>query len=159
MGINLHRKIGKKLTVNSFNYAIDERFDGLDEQVDYSNAFHTTNRRIFTVDNLRYYSDMGVLTANLGIDYSEQGYDYAALSSKDKANQMYASVNYKWFIAHGFDLQFGLTYDYQHHEFNGAVPAYRYDPPPTSSDLTFQGQLANHNLETYMYQRWDVGDQ
>ena len=84
LGINFHTKIKKNIKFNSYNYFIDEQFDGNNEQYTYKGDVFTNKRRIFTVNNLTFIFKKGIFNINSGIDNSEQYFHFGNISSKQK---------------------------------------------------------------------------
>ena len=125
-GINFHTKIGKKIVFNSFNYFIDEKYSGVNELFTFKGNIHTKKKRVFTVNNLYYFTKKGLLSLNLGANTSESSFSFGNIRSKNNIDQLFASINYKWLVLENLNFQFGVSYDYSGNIFNDSVPAYYY---------------------------------
>ncbi len=157
-GINFHSKIGKKVEFNSYNYFIDENFNGFNEQFTYRGEVTTKNKRFFTVNNLNYYTNSGVFSLNSSINTSKQNFDFGNISSKNKTDQLFNSLGYKWFFNEDLDFQFGVSYDYQQNNFDDSAPTFFYALSPNSPSSNSETSISNTILETYLYAKWDVND-
>jgi len=157
-GINFHTKIGKKAEFNSYNYFIDENFNGYNEQFTYRGKVTTKNKRFFTVNNLKYYTNSGVLSLNSSINTSKQNFDFGNINSKNKTDQIFNSLGYKWFFKDNLDFQFGVSYDYQQNNFDDSTPSFFYALSPNSPSSNSETSISNTILETYLYAKWDVND-
>ncbi len=157
-GINYHTKIGKKAEFNSYNYFIDENFNGFGEQFTYKGDIASEKKRFFTVNNFKYYSEKGVLSINSGVDYSNQSFEFGNLNSKQKTNQIYASIDYKKHLTESIDLQMGVSYDYQSQNFKDSIPTYYYAQSPNSPNNFSKTTIGNTILEAYLYGNWEVNN-
>ena len=157
-GINFHTKIGKKVELNSYNYFIDENFNGFGEQFTYRGEVTTKNKRFFTVNNLKYYTNSGVFSFNNSVNTSKQNFNFGNINSKNKTNQIFNSLGYKWFFNENLDLQFGVSYDYQQIEFNDSTPIFFYALSPNSPSINSETSISNIILEAYLYGKWDINE-
>jgi len=157
-GINFHTKIGEKVEFNSYNYFIDENFNGFDEQFTFRGEVTTKNKRFFTVNNLKYYTKSGVFSFNNSLNTSKQNFNFGNIISKNKTNQTFHSLSYKWFFKENLDLQFGASYDYQQTKFNDSTPTFFYALSPSSPSSNLETSISNNILETYLYAKWDISN-
>jgi hypothetical protein len=157
-GINFHRKIGKKATFNSYNYFIDENFNGIDEQFTFKGDLTTDKRRIFTVNNLKFYSEKGVISINIGTNTSKQHFKFGNIYSEQKTSQIYTSIDYKWHVLENTNLQFGISHDFNRDKFNDSIPTYYYALSPNSPNYFKHSSIHNHILEMYLYTNWDINE-
>jgi hypothetical protein len=157
-GINFHTKIGKKVEFNSYNYFIDENFNGFDEQFTFRGEVTTKNKRFFTVNNFKYYTKSGVFSFNNSLNTSKQNFNFGNIISKNKTNQTFHSLSYKWVFKENLDLQLGVSYDYQQTKFNDSTPTFFYALSPSSPSLNSETSISNNILETYLYAKWDISN-
>lgn len=155
-GFNFHTKIGNRLEFNSFTYFIDENFKGMDESFTYKGEVDTKNKRIFTVNNLNYYTNKGLLSINMGANTSGSTLGFGNITSKNRISQLYTSINYKWFVSENFNVQFGVSSDYSRNEFNDSVPVYYYALSSGSPTFKSDTIVSNQSLEAYIYTTWDI---
>tara|TARA_B110000879_G_C11182781_1_gene519412 strand:- start:153 stop:2303 length:2151 start_codon:yes stop_codon:yes gene_type:complete len=157
-GINFHTQIGKKVEFNSYNYFIDENFNGFDEQFTHRGEVMTKNKRFFTVNNFKYYTNSGVLSINNSINTSNQNFNFGNVNSENKIDQVFNSLSYKWLFKEDLDFQFGITYDHQQSKFIDTTPTFFYARSPLSPSTDSETNISNTILETYLYAKWDIND-
>ncbi len=155
-GLNFHTKIGNRLELNSFTYFIDEKFKGMNELFTYKGDVDTKNKRIFTVNNLNYYTKKGLLSIDMGANTSGSTFRFGNIESKSRITQLYTSLNYKWFALENFNLQFGVSYDYSGNKFNDRIPVYFYALSPNSPNFKSDTAVSNHFSEAYLYTTWNI---
>lgn len=157
-GLNFYHKISKKAEFNSYNYYINENFNGLDEQFTYKGDVFTENKRFFTVNNLKYYTSNGVLSVNSGTNTSKQNFSFGSVKSENRINQVFSSIDYKWRLLEATNLQFGISHDFHQNKFKDSIPIYFYALSPTSPSNFSETSISNHILEAYLYTNWDIND-
>jgi hypothetical protein len=158
LGVNFHSNIGKRFTFNSFNYLIKEGYDVNIEEFTYSGKSLSEKTRFFTVNNLKYHTDDGVLSINSGIDNSLKKFSFGNIVSDNKINQVFTSADYRWFLSDKFTLQSGVSHDYQRNEFNDSIPVYYYALSPESPNYHSDTTISNSILEAYSYFNWNIND-
>lgn len=157
-GINFHTKIGKKAEFNSYNYFIDEQFSGYNQQFTYKGNVATDKRRIFTVNNLKLYSEKGVLSINSGTNNSKQQFSFGNIKSEQKISQVYSSIDYKWHLLENTNIQLGISHDFHRNKFKDSIPTYYYALSPNSPNYYSETSIHNHILEAYLYTTWNIND-
>lgn len=157
-GINFHTKIGKKGEFNSFTYFINESFNGTYQSFTYKGDLATSKKRIFTVNNLKYFFQEGVLSINSGTNNSSQDFEFGNLNSNQNTRQVYTSVDYRWYILEDTNLQFGVSHDYHQNKFKDSIPTFYYALSPNSPVNLSKTDIDNHILEAYLYTNWDIND-
>lgn len=157
-GINYHTKISKNAAFNSYNYFIDEQFNGYNQQFTYKGNVATDQRRIFTVNNLKLYSEKGVLSINSGTNNSKQHFSFGNIKSEQKTSQIYSSIDYKWHLLENTNIQFGISHDCHRNIFKDSIPTYYYALSPNAISYYSETSINNHILEAYLYTNWDIND-
>ncbi len=157
-GINFHTKISKNAEFNSYSYFVDEQFKGYNQQFTYKGNVATNKRRIFTVNNLKLYSEKGVLSINSGTNNSKQHFSFGNIKSEQKTSQIYTSVDYKWHLLENTNIQFGISHDFHRNKFKDSIPTYYYVLSPNSPNNYSETSIFNHILEAYLYTNWDISD-
>jgi hypothetical protein len=158
LGLNFHSNIGKRLIFNSFNYFINEGYNVNVEEFTYSGISLSEKTRFFTVNNLKYHTDKGVLSINSGIDNSLKDFSFGDIVSGNKINQIFTSADYRCFISDNFTLQSGISHDYQRSKFNDSIPFYYYALSPESPNYHADTAIFNSVLEAYSYFTWNIND-
>jgi hypothetical protein len=156
MGINFHSNIGKRLSFNSFSYYIDEGYDVNVEEYTYPGKSLSEKTRTFTVNNLKYHTESGVLSINNGIDNSLKKFSFGNIVSVNKTNQLFFSVDYRWFLSNKITLQSGISNDYQRSNFNDSIPVNFYALSSESPNYQTDTTILNNIPEAYSYVNWDL---
>jgi hypothetical protein len=159
LGVNFHSNIGKRISLNSFNYFINEGYDVNIEELTYSGKSLAEKTRFFTVNNLKYHTDNGVLSVNNGIDNSLKKFSFGNIVSENQTNQVFTSADYRWFVSDNFTLQSGISLDYQRSIFNDSIPVYYYALSPKSPNFRADTTIFNTLPEAYSYITWNINDQ
>jgi len=158
-GLNYHAKLSKRVEFNSFNYFITENYDAGTEAYTYVGQSTSSKNRFFSINNLMYYMNNGVLSINTGFDKAKKDFLFGNIISHKKILQTYASANYKHFVSNSMSIQTGLTYDYQSNIFDDLIPLYFYAQSPSSPNYQQTTDINNHNIEAYLYSNWNLTDQ
>ncbi len=157
-GLNFHVKISKNLNFNSFIYFINENYTGTAQSLAYKGKVNAGNKRAFMVNNLNYYTKKGLFSINMGANTSKESFNYGNIESRILINQLYLSVNYKWFVSEDFNLQTGISYDFGRNKFNNKIPVYYYALSPTSPTYKSDKTISNLIPEAYLYTSWDINN-
>lgn len=155
-GLNFYGKISKNIEFNSFNYYISEQYQGINEQFTYKGTVLSAKKRFFSVNNLVFYLKNAVLSLNTGLNKSLQDVQFGNIYSEQKVEQIYTSVDYKWYLLESTNLQFGISNDYHQNEFKDSIPVYYYALAPGSPNYDSGNIINNNILEAYMYTNWDI---
>lgn len=158
VGLNFRTKLGKRCEFNSYNYYIDESFNGYSQSYTYSGSVASINKRFFTVNNWVFYSKTGVLSINNGVNRSKSQYSFGNIKSDQEIRQVYTSVDYKWHLFEDANIQFGFSHDYNNNLFNDSIPVYYYALSPGSPNYLSDTSISNHSLEAYLYSNWNLNN-
>ncbi len=156
IGINFYHKINKQLEFNSFNYFVDEAFKVEYHSLNYMGEANASKKRFFSVNNLKYYTTIGVFTLNNGIDASKQDFQYGSIHSKNRINRLFLSLNYKKEISENIDLQSGISYESHKNKFNDILPEYYFLLQPEAPKQFIKTTIHNPILEAYAYSNWNI---
>jgi len=156
IGINSFIKLGKNITLNTFNYFIDEKYNVTSEVFSYEGMSAANKTRAFTVNQIKYFTAKGVFSFNNGIDYSNSNYDFGNLITRDKNLQLYNSLNYRQPIFNKASIQIGISYSFSNAAFKDSIPLLYFAFSPNSPNLYADTTLNNHCIEGYLYSTWDI---
>ncbi len=160
LGFNFHSNLSEKLEINSFSYFIDENFDGKNiERLTYKGDSESSRKRFFTINNLKYYTKRGTWQLNQGASIDKTNSKYGNSNYNTNYKNFFTSLNYKWFLLDGIDIQFGASHDYHHHIFEDTVPAFFYANAPTSPSFDREINIKNNIVEGYAYMFWKINNQ
>ena len=157
-GINFHHKFNKKISVNSFYYFLDEKFNGSALAYKDRNKFSSKNKRFFTVNNLKLKFTKSHLSFNNKINLANSVYQGQGLNASNKQKSVYSSLNYKYFPLDKLDLQMGISHDFQANDFQDNI--FARNPNTNLDSLVYVSDTSvfNHNLEAYAYLRYDLAE-
>lgn len=156
LGINFHSNIGKRLTFNSFTYFIDEGYDVNIEEYAFQGKSISEKTRTFTVNNLKYHTKNGVLSINNGIDNSLKEFSFGNITSENRINQLFISVDYRRFFSNKITLQSGFSNDYHRSKFNDSIPENYYALSNESTNYFSDTTIKNNVHEAYSYLNWEL---
>ncbi|MGM1430841.1 TonB-dependent receptor [Sphingobacterium lactis] len=158
VGVSYNHKLGRKVELKSYNYFINEKFNGLFNENNYYGPLRSKNNRFFSVNSLVYYTTGGVFMLNTGYDISNSQFTFGNLSSDNNGTNLFSSLNYKKFVGQRLELQAGADYSVNKGSFNDRVPVYYYAISPSSPSKFSNTDVLNKNLETYLFMNWKLGN-
>lgn len=150
-GVNLKLQVSKNVSINTFNYMIDEHYDVDSYQFAHRNQSIADNQRLISISNLHVKTRQGLLSTNIGYDITDGKYRFGNLYSKNKNRILYASVNFKHQFNEKLQAQVGIKEAYKHYQFNDSVPQYYYNVAPDAPNFYQKTTLDQHHLETYLF--------
>jgi len=155
-GINFRYNISDKIYFNTYNYLMDEKYEGISSMLAYQGDINSCGTRFFSVNNLVAFTKIGMFSFNYGYNYEKRKVLFGNNNMNSKINSHYASVNYKKDLVANLTLQSGVTFDNQNTKVNNVYPLYYYamngDSPIYSLDTT----VSNYILEPYIYLSLDI---
>ena len=156
IGINFRYAFSDKIYLNSYNYYMNETYDGVSAMLAYQGNLSSDGYRYFSVNNLAIFSNIGMFNINYGYNYEKKDVLFGnnIMDSKDYSH--YASINYKTDIAKKITVQTGITYDNQNTIVDNEVPLYYYAMNENSPVYRQDSTVSNYILEPYVYMNWDV---
>jgi len=159
VGMNLRLKLNKNLSLNSFNYLIDEQYQVIDYMYGYLGKSIANNVRLISITNLHYTTNKGLLSFNFGLDAAKNKYNFGNLSSKGNDKTIYLSGHYKWSSGNNSKFQIGFSEEYKHNRFRDSVPNDYYNVRPEAPNHYQDTSLSNHNTEGYVYWNYELSHQ
>lgn len=158
VGINFRYTFSDKMYFNSYNYYMNERYDGTSAMLAYQGELNSSGSRYFSVNNLAVFSKIGMFSFNYGYNYEKKDVLFGnnIMDSKDYSH--YASINYKTDIVRSLSFQTGITFDNQNTKVDNEVPLYYYAMNEDSPTYKQDSLVSNCILEPYLYLNWDVSD-
>jgi hypothetical protein len=158
-GLNFSQRLGKNIDFNSYSYFIDEEYSGNSHYLAFKGDVNTSNRRFFSVNNLRHITSKGVLSLNSGVSTTLQNFGFGIIQSGNTINQLYTGIDYKWYILPTIDIQLGLSHDYHQNLFNSTQPLYYFAISPESASYQSDTTISISRLESYFYSNWNINRQ
>lgn len=157
IALNYHLKASKRLEINSFNYFINEGYQANMESYTYAGLSISARKRFFSVNNLFYYTNNGVLGVHIGFDRETKNFEFGNIVSDKQSKLNYASINYKYIASSRCTLETGFSNDNQKVAFDDILPSFYYAQSPKSPAYPLASTIKNRNLEAYLYSIWEVG--
>lgn len=157
LAFNYHLKASKRLEINSFNYFINEGYQANMESYTYTGLFVSARKRFFSVNNLFYYTNNGVLGLHLGFDREAKNFEFGNIVSDKQTKLNYASINYKYIASSRCTIETGFSNDNQKVTFDDILPYFYYAQSPNSPAYPLASTIKNRNLEAYLYSIWEIG--
>lgn len=151
IGINALIKPAKNITINTFNYLIDERYNATSQLYSYEGIANANKTRAFTVNQIKYFTAKGVISFNSGADYSIPSYDFGNVKLRDKNLHLYNSLNYRQNISKNTSTQIGISHSYSNLVLKDSVPLLYFAFSPDSPNFFLDTILNNSNTEGYFY--------
>lgn len=158
IGLNFHTMLNKRFELNMYNYLLDENYTGINNSYTYQGSINSNSSRIFTINNLKYITNNGFISFNIGFDRSKQYYKFGNIVSKNKKDQLFVSLNYKVSLVKELNLQFGISQEYSQNSFKDSIPIYYYAIRPQDPNHHFNITISNKFAETYAYIKWNINN-
>lgn len=155
-GINFHLENSKGLIFNIYSYFIDEKYLAQDQMYNYYGDLSAKKRRNFNILNIKYKTAKTILSYSNGTNFSVTNYKFGNIHSKQWERQYYSNIDVKYFANESLFLQTGLSHDYSNMDFSNQFPHYYYAISPNDSSYVFDNKIDNHNLELFLYGRWEI---
>jgi hypothetical protein len=154
IGLNYHNEITKNLTLNIYNYFVSESSDILLNLLTWNDEATARTIRDFSVLNLKYNKAKYYISLNAGTNFSRSGFSFGNISSAEKQQQLYLSLNYKYLLSEKLSIQTGLSNEYGKFGFKDEAPVFYYAMSPASPSFNHDTLLINNLPEIYGYLRW-----
>ncbi len=158
-GINFHTKIQNNLQFNSYNYAINEKYTGIDEAFTYKGEVNSENKRFFTINTLKYVAKNNLVTLSSGANTAKQSYAFGNINNSTKNTQIFTSLNYDLFLLERLNIKSGLSHDYQQYNFQDSTALYYFAIDPSNPHFYSDTVIKNHIIEPYIYGKWNINNQ
>ncbi|MEM6804710.1 MAG: TonB-dependent receptor [Bacteroidota bacterium] len=158
-GLHFFSKWGDVLSFSSMNYLIDEGYDFFTDMPSYSGLSISNQQRGFSVNRLQYRKNQMSLRLQQGLDISDARFDFGNIDSRGKNIRFYTSIDQKWIFGETFNLQYGLSYDYQREQNRDSVPEFFFAMAPDAPALQIIEGIQNQNLESYAQAKWELSDE
>lgn len=157
-GFNFQWKPGKKISMNSFNYIIDEEYDVDAYRFAYYGKSMANNKRWISIQNLNYQLKNGMLMLNTGWDDTRNTYEFGNLYSESKNQSLYIALNYKHIFAKRNQIQLGVKEVYKSFRFSDSIPQYYYNHSPEAPAFYSKSSVDHHNPEFYLFSSFYIND-
>ena len=155
-GLNFHFDLHKNFFLNTYSYFIDESFNASSYLYNYTGNMKANKKRNFNIVNFYYKAEKLVLSLNNGTNFSSADYEFGNIRSFQEEQQVYTSLDAKYFIHPNYSVQLGLSDDYFDDYFKNTLPYHYYAVYPSDSTYSFSHDIYNHNMEAYFYNKFTM---
>ena len=155
-GANTHIKISDKLTFNSFNYFIDEKYDVLSNSLNFSSNAIATKNRFFSVNNIDYTNNRTRIRYATMFDYSNSDFTYGTINSKVNSYQYFNAIGVKSKYSRNFTVQYGVESSIYSNQYNEVIPIYYYALSNNSPVAINKDEIDFYYIEPYLYLNYEV---
>ncbi|MEO1436033.1 MAG: carboxypeptidase-like regulatory domain-containing protein [Bacteroidota bacterium] len=156
-GLNVHVQ-KKKVSWNSFHYMIDEGYAYQSNQFSYEGLADANKQRYFQVNNFRVLQERFQIGLDQGFNWSQSGFAFGNLRSRNETIQTYEAVKVKWWPTDQWSLQVGANHEYQRQAFQDTIPQFYYAFAPESPTYFSETTLDLHSLEAYGFVKLNTPD-
>ncbi|WP_430612983.1 TonB-dependent receptor plug domain-containing protein [Flavobacterium sp. JP2137] len=150
-GVNSRFHLSEKLTLNSYNYYIDESFDGQKYTLNYADNAVAQQRRFFSINNLDFLHNHSLFKLSNLVDYSDTSYEYGNIDSKMKYKQFYIALSHKYKVLAQWTIQYGLDYSKSVYSFDEVLPRYWYALDQQAPTFAHSADKNADYTEAYLY--------
>lgn len=155
IGFNYHIKLLRHFSANIYSYAIKEKFNADNTMYNYYGNLLAESKRNFNIVNLEYQKDNLFLSFNNGTNFSQSDFKFGNFNIRQNNTQVYTSTDLKW-ILNTSTIQAGVSHDYSKEGYLNTLPYYNFAVFPDDSTYNFINHTHNHNVEIYMYGKWNM---
>jgi len=128
-GVYLHIKPGKRFTLKSFIYGLQESYQFNFRSPSFQGLLDQNAGRLFTVNNLVYQWGDQSISINTGHGANAIGYQFSQFDIEQPEQYAYYNLNYQ-LSKERWDLKTGVSFDQQRYNFSGVYPRYSYAMGP-----------------------------
>lgn len=94
-----------------------------------------------------------MLSINSGANNSNQNFEFGNINSIQNTRQIYTSIDYKWHVLEGTNLQFGVSHNYHRNTFKDSIPTYYYALSPSSPNYFSDSSIYNNSSDRVNFKK------
>ncbi len=160
-GVNFFFKVSPCISFNTYNYYLNETFNGISHSFNYRGTTHSERIRMITVNNLRFRSPSNklLLSLNNGVSIDERSIRFGNILTNDDLDEVFNSVNLKWFSLPQLTIQTGINHQRQNLSYRDSISSNFYGVRPEDPANFVTGSILNEFLETFIFTNWVMNDQ
>jgi hypothetical protein len=157
-GLNYRLKASNHFFVNVYSYIIKENFNSDNTMYNYYGNLKADSKRNFNIVNFDYHKQNFAFSLNNGTNFSQSNFNFGNFDIQQGERQVYSSVDSKYYFSSSFTVQAGISHDYTKENYINTLPYYHFAIFPTDTSYHFTNNTHNHNIETYLYGKFNLGD-
>ena len=158
IGINFHSDLSKNTSLNFYSYGNIEDYKVNVNIFTFDGDAYGDKMRNFNIINLKHFFKKGRIAINNGSNFSKTNFQFGNIDSKNTCQQIYTSIDYKWFGIDKLNIQLGLNHDYSKDVFKDSIPVFYYALSHQSPNYYADTTISIHNIEAYYYLSWEITD-
>ncbi|MDL1913119.1 MAG: hypothetical protein FDW93_01120 [Bergeyella sp.] len=155
-GANTHIKITDKLSFNSFNYFIDEKYNVVNSTLNFTSDAIASKNRFFSVNNIDYTSKKTRIRYATMFDFSTSNFTYGNLNSTVNNYQYFNAIGVKTKYTRNFIAQYGIESSIYSNRYNEKIPIYYYALSANSPVAENVDDINFYYIEPYLYLNYEV---
>ncbi len=155
-GANTHIKMTDKLSCNSFDYFIDEKYNVVSNSLNYTSNAMASKNRFFSVNNIDYTSKKTRIRYAAMFDYIKSNFRYGNINSNVNSYQYFNAVGVKTRYARNFTAQYGIESSIYSNRYNETVPIYYYALSANSPAVENKEDIDFYYMEPYIYLNYEI---
>jgi len=156
IGIHTRLNISRNISLSSYNYGINELFNGYSQQFTYQGNVRTGQKRIFSVNKLSYQFKKHIVHFYQGIDRSRTEYRFGNVRSDQKIRIDYQGISFKSYWSNRISTEAGFSRDYQRFIYKDSVSTAFYALAPQVPNFYNERDINNNILDGFTYLKWDI---
>jgi hypothetical protein len=156
IGLNTHIDIRKNLSINTFNYFINENYSILNNTFNFSSEAIAYKNRFFSVNNIGYRVKNSKIRYVTMFDYSQSNFKYGTLDSKINNNHFFNSLNIKNYLLNNLAIQYGLDVSLINYNYSEISPVYYYAYTEKSPTINNAEKINFHYIEPFAYVNHEI---
>lgn len=155
-GANTHININDRLSFNSFNYFIDEKYDVLSNSLNFSSNAIASKNRFFSVNNIDYTNNRTRIRYATMFDYSNSNFAYGTINSKVNSYQYFNAIGIKSKYSRNFTIQYGIESSIYSNQYDEVIPIYYYALSNNSPVAISKDEIDFYYIEPYLYLNYEI---
>ncbi len=155
-GVNTKVQLSDNLSLNSFNYFVDEGYDFRRKSLNISANTVASKKRFFSVNNLDYRWENTRIRYATMFDYSKSNFDFGNINSVTNTYQYFNAIGIKTKFTNDFTIKYGVETSVYANKYNETVPKYFYALSATGPTRKNKENLDFYYVEPYVYANYEI---
>ncbi|AQW95509.1 TonB-dependent receptor [Elizabethkingia anophelis] len=155
-GLNTHMKVSNRLSFNSFNYFIDEKYDIISNTLNFISDASGIKSRFFFVNNLDYSTNKVRIRYATMFDYTDSKLSYGIMNSNVKSYRYFNAIGIKKKYSDNFVVQYGIESSIYSNLYNEKIPTYYYALSPKSPTVENNAEIDFYYVEPYLFLNYEI---
>ncbi len=155
-GANAKIQLANNLSLNSFNYFVDESYNSNRNTLNVSTNAVGSKRRFFSVNNLDYkHKNTRIRYASM-VDFSKSKFNFGNINSHLKSVQFFNSLGVKTKFTHNFKVKYGVETSVYKNTYDEIIPKYSYAFATENPTKNNKQDLDFYYVEPYLYANYEI---